>query len=146
MKNKKTLSILIPLVSVFIGGVLILALTYIGYVALYFFIEANFIRDPRLFQMGMFRSSYMMVMILIYFVIERSKANDLLKAAALVSPLSMVLVVVVLRFYDRLPYAYLGIAVVLAGLLTWLIVSKKSWYYYLSSLITLTVSIAYAWP
>lgn len=146
MKNKKTLSILIPLVSVFIGGVLILALTYIGYVALYFFIEANFIKDPRLFQMGMFRSSYMMVMILIYFVIERSKANDLLKAAALVSPLSMVLVVVVLRFYDRLPYAYLGIAVVLAGLLTWLIVSKKSWYYYLSSLITLAVSIAYAWP
>ena len=146
MKNKKTLSILIPLVSVLFGGVLILVLTYFGYVALYFFIEANFIKDPRLFQMGMFRSSYMMVMILIYFLIERSKIHDYFKAAALVSPLSMVLVVVVLRFYDRLPYAYLGIAVVLAGLMTWLIVSKKPWYYYLSSMITLGVSIAYAWP
>ena len=72
--------------------------------------------------------------------------NDLFKAAALVSPLSMALVVVVLRFYDRIPYAYLGIAVVLAGLLSWLILSKKPWYYYLSSSITLVVSIAYAWP
>ncbi|HAO61077.1 MAG TPA: hypothetical protein DCQ90_03870 [Erysipelotrichaceae bacterium] len=72
MENKKTLSILIPLVSVFFGGVLILALTYIGYVALYFFIEANFIKNPQHFQMDKFRSSYMMFMILIYFLIDRS--------------------------------------------------------------------------
>ncbi|HAM63069.1 MAG TPA: hypothetical protein DCP62_05290 [Erysipelotrichaceae bacterium] len=125
---------------------MILALTYIGYVALYFFIEANFIKNPQHFQMDKFRSSYMMFMILIYFLIDRSKIHDLFKAAALVSPLSMVLVVVVLRFYDRIPYAYLGIAFVLAGLLAWLILSKKPWYYYLSALITLGVSIAYAWP
>lgn len=136
-----------PVLVLTVGGVLLLGLTFMGYYGVVLLGE-RFLKNgnPQDFPMDQMRFYTMVGVWVLYFLLTRVLKSDLLKSLLLISPLTMLLVVVVLRYYMK-PFIALAIALVLfASAVSVLRVWKKNWMYYYAVTFSLIIALFYAWP
>lgn len=136
-----------PVLVLTVGGVLLLGLTFMGYYGVVLLGE-RFLKNgnPQDFPMDQVRFYTMVGVWVLYLLLTRVLKSDLLKSLLLISPLTMLLVVVVLRYYMK-PFIALAIALLLfASAVSVLRVRKKSWMYYYAVTFSLIIALFYAWP
>ena len=140
-------SILLPLVIVPAGGLLILAAGYLLYFGVVMLVESAFYADdPTAVPMDVIRQAFAAFSLVLYVPLLRVKAPDLLKAAVLVGPLTMLIITMILRFYQNLALAGF-ITAAIAGLCLFLLYQfKKPWFYFYAVGVSALAGIFYAWP
>lgn len=130
-----------------VAGLILLGMCFMLYYGIYMFIESNFYST----NMGgmpaeAIRLSLAAVLILLYIIILRTKAPELVKAISLIPPLSLLVIAVTMGFYQSPLRMIIGI-VVITGLCTlWIYKSKKPWIYYYAETVAVIAAIYYAWP
>lgn len=146
MENKK--SPLIPLVLIPIGAIMVFALVYGGYYLIFMLLERFMFhqngRGP--LTPMMLRISYAILLTALAFLVQRSRASDLVKAIVLTAPLTMLIITVLLMFYQTIPVALaliLGIAVITLLVLVRL---HKPWFYYYAAGLAVAAGFFYGWP
>src|SRR5690554_2124332 len=98
--KSNNLSKLLSLVLIPTCGLLVLALCYLGYFAVYMFIESVFFtNNPASVPAGIIRSSYAIVLIAVYLLLLRTKLSDLIKTIILIGPMTMLIITVILTLY-----------------------------------------------
>lgn len=147
MDRRVLLANLFPLVVLPVGGLLVLAICYLSYFALYLSIESIFFaRNPTDVPAEAIRIGFAVVLLVLFLALQRTKAPDLLKASALVGPLSMLLIAAILGFYEQLVLAGV-VALAIVGLCVFLLIKfKKPWLYYYASALSLLAALVYGWP
>jgi hypothetical protein len=146
MKNKKP-STLLSVILIPIGGLLVLALCYLGYLALYMFIESVFFtNNPTSVPAGIIRNSYTIVLIAVYLILLRTKISDLFKAILLMGPMTMLIIAVILALYLKPVLAALSAVTITACFIFLFYKFKKPWIFYYAAGISVVAAIAYAWP
>ncbi len=148
MDRRVLLANLFPLVVLPVGGLLVLAICYLGYFALYLFIGSVFFTSapasaPMLLAI---RIGFAVLLLLLFLALQRTKAPDLLKASVLVGPLSMLLMAAILAFFLQLVLAGV-VALAIVGLCVFLLIKfKRPWLYYYASALSLLAALVYGWP
>ena len=136
----------VPVLILSVGGVLLLGLTFMGYYGVVLLGE-RFIAggNPQLFPMDRARFFTMAVIFIVYILVSRFLKSDLLKSLLFISPFTMALVVVILKYYET-PFAALAI-VALLYLLTLGVfrLKKRNWMYYYAASMSFVIALAYAW-
>ncbi|MBP1919465.1 hypothetical protein [Youngiibacter multivorans] len=147
MKKENVLSILLKMAAIGAGGIFVLAATYMGYFAIYMFVETVFFSD----NIGntpaeAIRISYSLFLLFMYFALLRTDAPQLLKAILIVAPLTMLMVAAILGLYLK-PLLSILAASAIVGIFIFLMRrSRKPWIYYFAIAISVLFSMAYAWP
>lgn len=147
MEEKGKKSIAIPIVVVPIAGVFLLGVCFMLYFGVYRIVESAFYSTN---MGGMpaepLRLSLAAVLILAYFILLRTKAPELVKAIGLTAPLGVLLIAVILGFYQN--PLMLGISVVvIAGLCgVWIHKTKKPWIFYYAAAVAIAAALFYALP
>lgn len=140
-------SIAHPIILVPIAGLILLGGCFMLYFGIYMFIETTFYST----NMGgvpaeAIRLSFAAVLILLYIIVLRSKTSELAKAILLIPPLGLLLIAVILGFYQSLIMMLIGV-IAIAGLCgIWIYKSKKSWIYFYAEGLTIAAAIFYALP
>ena len=147
MVENPSRSKLLPLVIIPVLGLLVLALCYAGYFAVYMFVESAFFsNDPMSVPAGIIRNSYTALLIAVYFLLLRTKIRDLAKAIILFGPLTMLIIALILSLYKTPLLAALSALVVTACCIYLLYRYKKPWFYYYAAALSVVAAIFYAWP
>ena len=147
MKNNRFRSIGPALILIPIGGLAVLALSFLLYGLVYNLLESIFFpNDPLSFPAGLVRNVFAVVLILLYLIIYRTRMPDLLKAILLTGPVATLIVAATFRFYDK-PAVFiplmLAVPIVCAVLLY---LAHKPWTYFYALAIATLGAILYAWP
>ncbi|MBW8382605.1 MAG: hypothetical protein K0M69_08825 [Youngiibacter sp.] len=147
MKKENVLSILLKMAAIGAGGIFVLAATYMGYFAIYMFVETVFFSD----NIGntpaeAIRISYSVFLLLMYFALLRTDAPELLKAILIVAPLTMLMVAAILGLYLKPLLSVLAASAIVVVFILLMRRSRKPWIYYFAIAISLLFSMAYAWP
>jgi hypothetical protein len=147
MKKENVLSILLKMAAIGAGGIFVLAATYMGYFAIYMFVETVFFSD----NIGntpaeAIRISYSVFLLLMYFALIRSDAPELLKAILIVAPLTMLMVAAILGLYLKPLLSVLAASAIVVVFILLMRRSRKPWIYYFAIAISVLFSMAYAWP
>jgi hypothetical protein len=138
---------LLSLVLIPTCGLLVLALCYLGYFAVYMFIESVFFtNNPTSVPAGIIRSSYAIVLIAVYLLLLRTKLSDLIKTIILIGPMTMLIITVILTLYLTPVFAALSTILITAFCIFLMYKYRKPWIYYYASAISVVAAIAYAWP
>ena len=145
MKTKS--KIWFPWIAVPLGGLLVLGLTFFGYLLVYLSIEALFFSaNPQAMDTGLVRRGFMLFIVVVYLLLELTKIPKLIKAVILVGPYAMLLVTIFLQFYEQLSAALL-ITVILTAFSAGLVkITKRPWYYYLALGVAVSGALFYGWP
>lgn len=144
---KKTLSNWVPVIAVPLGGLLMLGLTFFGYLLVYLTIESVFFAsDPQSMDTGLVRRGFMVFIVLVYLLIEKTKLPKLLKATIMVGPYAMVLVTIVLQYYNHMPVALMFVSIFVALSLFIIRLTKRPWFYYYAAGIAILAGLFYGWP
>jgi len=140
--KKGTAFLLIP-----VGGLLVLAICYLGYFAVYMLIESVFFPgDPTSVPAGIIRNSYAMALLVLYLALLRTTVSDLIKATIYIGPVTMLIVAVILALYLTPVLAALSTIAIAVCCIILLYTYKKPWIYYYATAIAIVVAVAYAWP
>jgi hypothetical protein len=147
MNKENVLSILLKMAAIGAGGIFVLAATYMGYFAIYMFVETVFFSD----NIGntpaeAIRISYSVFLLLMYFALIRSDAPELLKAILIVAPLTMLMVAAILGLYLKPLLSVLAASAIVVVFILLMRRSRKPWIYYFAIAISVLFSMAYAWP
>lgn len=147
MEEKRSRSNLLPWFAIPVGGLFVLALCYIGYFASYMLVESIFFPNtPTAVPAGVIRNSYTLVLLVIYFILLRTKISDLYKAILLIGPVSMLIIAAILALYLTPVLAIVSTFVIAVICIFLLYKYKKPWFYYYALAISIAAAIAYAWP
>lgn len=147
MKKDNFRSVLLPLAVIPAGGLVVLALCYLGYFAAYMLVESVFFpNDPALVPAEAIRISFALVLLVLYLALLRTRASELLKATVIICPLTMIIISAVLGFYLTPALALAAAAIIVCCCIFLLYRYKKPWIYYYATAISAVVAIAYAWP
>ena len=147
MKNNNNHSTLLSSVLIPIGGLLVLALCYIGYFAVYMFIESVFFtNNPTSVPAGIIRNSYTIALIAVYMILLRTKLSDRFKAIILIGPMTMLIIAMILALYLTPVLAVISTMAIAACCFFLLYKYKKPWIYYYATGISVVAAIFYAWP
>jgi len=147
MKNNNNHSKLLSSVLIPISGLLVLALCYIGYLAVYMFIESVFFtNNPTSVPAGIIRNSYTIVLIAVYLILLRTKISDRFKAIILIGPMTMLIIAVILALYLTPVLAVISTMVIAVCCFFLLYKYKKPWIFYYAAAISVVAAIFYAWP
>jgi asparagine N-glycosylation enzyme membrane subunit Stt3 len=147
MKKENVLSILLKMAAIGAGGIFVLAATYMGYFAIFMFVETVFFSD----NIGntpaeAIRISYSVFLLLMYFALLRTDAPELLKAILIVAPLTMLMVAAILGLYLKPLLSVLAASAIVVLFILLMRRSRKPWIYYFAIAISVLFSMAYAWP
>lgn len=137
----------LPVLILTVGGVLLLGLTFMAYYGVVLLGE-RFISggNPQLFPMDRARFYTMAGIFIAYILVSRFLKNDLLKSLLFISPFTMALVVVILKYYET-PFLALSIVVLFFLLTLGMFRMKRSnWMYYYAASMSFVIALAYAWP
>lgn len=147
MKKDCFRSVLLPLVIIPVGGLLILAICYMLYFAIYMFVESSFFpNDPTSVPAGIIRNSYALALFVLYLALLRVKIPDLLKATIFIGPMVMLIIATILALYQTKVLAAVSTIVIAICSIFLLYRYKKSWIYYYAAVISVLTAIVYAWP
>jgi hypothetical protein len=147
MTKSRFRSLAFPLIVIPLGGLLMMALTFLFFAVLYNLLEALFFaNDPSSFPAGFLRMAYALVLVMLYLLLLRTKLSDLLKAILLTGPLAAVIIAMGHALYElpavSIPAMFAVTAI--CGILLYR--SRKPWVYYYAGAIGALVAIVYAWP
>lgn len=147
MKKESFTTILTKAASIGAGGIFVLAATYMGYYAIYMFVETVFFSD----NIGntpaeAIRISYSVFLTLMYIALLRTEAPDILKAILLVAPLTMLMVAAILGLYLKPLLSVLAAGTIVAICALIFQKLRKPWTYYFAIGVSVLFSLAYAWP
>ena len=147
MKKENVLSILLKMAAIGAGGIFVLAATYMGYFAIYMFVETVFFSD----NIGntpaeAIRISYSVFLLLMYFALIRTDAPELLKAILIIAPLTMLMVAAILGLYLKPLLSVLAASAIVVVFTLFMRRSRKPWIYYFAIAMSILFSMAYAWP
>lgn len=142
--NRHPMWIVIVIVG---GGTLVIALTWLLYLGIYLAIETLFFaKTPLQVPVSQIRMGTALGLSLLGVLLMRSKANAILKALLIMSPISMVLVTLIFRVYAQ----PLSIVMIVAGytgaLLLGIRFAKLPWFYGVAVGTSVILSTLYAWP
>jgi len=147
MDKNSSRSRLLPIVIIPVCGLLVLALCYAGYFAVYMFIESVFFpKDPTSVPAGIIRNAYTAALIAMYLLLLRTKTRDLIKAIVLFGPLTMLIIAVILALYLNPVFAIASTMAITIGCSYLLYRYKKSWFYYYVAALSMMAALFYAWP
>lgn len=147
MKKNHYSSVLLPSIIILACGLLVLALCYACYFAVYMFVESVFFsNDPTSVPAGIIRNSYAIVLLIIYLILLRTKIPDLSKAIILIGPMTMLIIAVNLVLYLKPVLAIISIVAITSCCIFLLYRYKKSWFYYYAATLSVLAAIFYAWP
>lgn len=138
---------LFPAVLVILGGILMAGIVFILYYLTYLGVEAVFYKNNvEEFPMDVFRRSFAVVFVGLFLFLSSLKWSRLLKAMTMVGPLVMLFVTIILGIYEK-PFIFLGIIFFISFALSYFFVRfKLPWYFYLSLLVAMIISLLYGWP
>lgn len=138
---------LLSIVIIPIFGLLVLALCYAGYFAVYMFVESVFFpNNPTAVPAGTIRNTYTVLLIALFLLIIRTRIRDLVKAIILVGPLTMLIIAVNLALYLKPVLAIASTLAITICFCYLLFRYKKPWYYYYAAGFSVGAAIFYAWP
>lgn len=147
MKNERLRSIWAPLLVIPLGGVVVMALSFLLYALVYNLLESVFFpNDPLSFPAGLVRNTFAVVLVLLYLIICRLRLPDLLKAILLIGPVATVIVASILGFWDR-PAVFIPLMLAIPAVCAVVLYrARKPWTYFYALAIATLVAIRYAWP
>jgi len=100
MNKNSSRSRLLPIVIIPVCGLLVLAICYAGYFAVYLLIESVFFsNDLTSVPAGIIRNGYTALLLAVYLIVFRKTISDLIKAIILFAAMTMVIIAVNLAFY-----------------------------------------------
>ena len=147
MKNNHARSVILSSVLIPIGGLLVLALCYIGYFAVYMFVESIFFpNDPTSVPAGIIRNSYAILLVAVYLILLHTKISDFFKAILLIGPMTMLIIAAILALYVTPFLAMAPIVAITVCCLFLLYKYKKPWFFYYAAAISVVAAMIYAWP
>jgi len=136
-----------PIITILVGGFLLVALGWLSYAGISALFEYLFYRnDPMSMPQGMVRNGSVFVLCLVFFALMQMKLSNLLKATFMVAPLTMIIIVIILGFYTQLFVALLITCIIMIGTVFLIIYYKKPWYFYFATGLSVVMGILYAWP
>jgi hypothetical protein len=144
---KKKPSNWIPIVVIPLGGIVMLGLVFLGYLALNVFTETVIYGgNYQLVKVDFLRRSFAIFVMLVYFTLEWTKWPDWIKATILVGPFTMILITIILQYYQNMTLALMGVSILV--IISVLIIQrvKKPWFYYYAIGISVLASLLYGWP
>ncbi len=139
--------ILLPALAVVIGGMLLVALSWLLYYGIYMFFETVFFpTDPQSVPADQIRTGSAVVLFLFYLVVSRLRMPAVVKATLFVAPLTMMLITIVLDLYMRPLAAAAVFAALVAGSIFIVVRFRRHWLFGLAIAMSVVVSLLYAWP
>ena len=147
MTKSRFRSLVFPLIVIPLGGLLMMALTFLLFAILYNLLETLFFpNNPFAFPAGFLRMAYAAALVILYLLLLRTKLADLLKAIILTGPLAAGIIAVGHALYElpavSIPAMFAVTA--LCGVLLYRF--KKPWIYTYAGAIGALVALVYAWP
>lgn len=139
---------LIPLIGIPLGSILTLAVAYGGYFLFFRSLERFMFHENEqgFLTPMMLRFGYVLLLIAIYLLVERSRASDLIKAIVMTGPVAMLIIIAMILFYDRITVAFSVAAGITLAVLLLLRVFRKPWPYYYAAVVAIAVGLFYSWP
>lgn len=146
-KKNSTWNILSQTMIILGGGLTTVALYCLIYLGIYLSLEAAFYpNNPTEFPATPLRTTLAVILFVLHVVIRFTKTKDIMKAALGVPPVGIMVIAIVLRFYDRIFLFLIIIGIFSAAAFAFLIMRKAKWMYYLSLTYGLTLGLIYARP
>ncbi len=143
MMNKDSRNHWLTIILFPLLGLVYLGICFMTYFGLFRIMETTV---GRVFNVGFFRQMFALFLIIVYFIVLRTKTSDRIKAFLLIGPLGTLLITVILTFYQNIPL-FVGLIVFVSVLLIYILYRmKKHWYYYYASILAILAAIAYGWP
>lgn len=147
MEKDSSRSRLMPFVIIPVCGLLVLAICYAGYFAVYMFIESVFFsNNPTSVPAGIIRNSYTILLLAFYFLLLRTRIKDLIKALILIGPLTMLVIAANLALYLNSVLAVTSTMAIAIFCSYLLYRYKKPWFYYYAAALSVVAAIFYSWP
>jgi len=135
------------LVVLTLGGIGILLLTFFLYYGVVLFGEQVLYRkDPSAFPMDQARFFTLMGLVIVIVLIQGFMKSNLLRALLLISPFTMGMVVMMLRFYETPMVGASVVAAFVLLLFYFLSTYKKTWHFYYGAVFSFLVALLYSWP
>ena len=147
MTKNRSLSIALRLVVILLGGLLMMALTFLVFALLYNLLETLFYPNaPTSFPASPLRMTFALVLVTLYLLLLRTRLSDLFKAILLTGPLAAVIIAVGHALYETpwLSIPAMCAVAVICGLLLYRF--AKPWVYYYAGAVAAVVALVYAWP
>jgi hypothetical protein len=133
--------------SLIIIGVLVIAFCYIAYLMIYLSVEQLFYQDNvQQLPAHFIRIGSCLLLVSVYFWVLLTKLNDFIKAFLLSGPLTMIIVTVVLTYYNKLFIAVILVLIMILSIIWFSHKTKQVWYYYPIIVMSLIIGLLYAWP
>lgn len=133
--------------SVSLGGLLALGLTYLTYFAVTLLIESTlYSTHPQAMPMDLIRRGFALFIVALYLLCDRLRWPHPVKATLMIGPYAMILITIMLQFYRNLPLA-LGLCAVLVGIsavVFWR--QKRPWVYGYAAAFSVVMALFYGWP
>jgi hypothetical protein len=140
-------SIVLPILVVLLGGILLVAFSWLVYLGITLAVEALFYAEnPTDLPQDALRNLSALSFCLLYLLFLNAKTSDLVKSTVLVGPLSMVLIALILRNYMQIGIVLITLFIVIAVVVLILIRQKKPWIYFVATGYSLLLAVLYAWP
>lgn len=147
MKNDRFRQVILPAVLILMGGLVLMALTWLFYALLYNLLERRvFPNDPGAFPANTFRAVFAVALVILYLLLLRTRLPDLVKAILLCAPLAAVTITLGFTRYQQPLVAV--IIMVLAGVICAILLklAKKPWIYFYAAALTSIIAIVYDYP
>jgi hypothetical protein len=130
-----------------LGGLAIIALTWLFYLGVYLTIETLFYAEnPLEVPVSQIRLGTAIVLSMAGYLVMRSKMTALFKALLIMSPISIVLVTLIFRIYTNPIALWITVIGYTGALIAGIRLAKLPWYFYVSVVFSVLVSTIYAWP
>jgi len=143
----KNVSKWLPIITIPLGGILMLGLVFLSYLAVNMVVE-NWVYggNPQLVRVDVLRRGFALFVMLLYFTLEWTKWPDWIKATILIGPFTMMLVTIVLQYYQNIMMALLGVSLLV--IISVLIIrrTRRPWFYYYALGWSVLAALVYAWP
>ncbi len=140
-------TIFIPTICILLGGIFIVAIAWMIYLGIYLSLEALFYpTNPQAVPADYIRIVCAVLFILSYLFILRSHASQTMKAMIFVGPLTTLVITLILSFYTHLILVSILLAVMVILILGLIRHYKRGWVFYLATLYSLLLGVAYALP
>jgi hypothetical protein len=147
MKKSIFHDIILPILTVLIGGFILVCLSWLIYLGIYLGIETVFFpNNPTDVPADQIRRYAVLFLGLLSSLIIFTKCNHIIKATILVAPMTMSFIWVILSYYMNTWVAVIVLIVVTLTLILLIIRLEKPWIYYISIAFSIILAILYAWP
>lgn len=138
---------IIPVLWMTIIGIILIGLSWILYASVYLSIESIWFKDnPQRFPADKLRFYSALILLIIYVASFKHLKKPLLRSIFFIPATCMILIAVILRYYDKLNIG-IPIFIFLVVIECYLLyLFKQPWTMYYAALYAAFIALLYAWP